>query len=65
MGMTGSEMGGKLIEKYELGKKHERGRILAIINEVEKQVLSEDKTGASRDMIVSGTVARIVQRINK
>lgn len=40
-----------------------RDDIIEIINEVEAEVLAEDKLGASRDQIAEGTCERIRERI--
>jgi len=61
--MKGTELGGKLVEKYELGKKH--GRIdqyhfmLGKVIELEKKIKKENLYGASREMIIDGVFSRI------
>lgn len=38
--------------------------VLDVIDDVEEEVLAEDKLGASRDQVASGTCARIKRRLN-
>jgi len=63
LNMKGSELGDKIVEKYELGKEHGRiteyHRIMGILIKLEKKILKEDKTGCTSDMYVEGCFSRI------
>jgi hypothetical protein len=62
---NGTELGDKLVEKYELGKRH--GRIdqyhfmLGRVIELEKKIKKESLYGCSQEMIVDGIFSRIRQ----
>ena len=45
------------------GTRVARNDVIDIINEVEERVLSEDKHGATREMVAEGTCERIRERI--
>lgn len=45
------------------GTEIDREAVIDIIDEVEDEVLDEDKMGATRDMIAEGTCARIRERV--
>lgn len=65
--MNGTELGDKLIEKYELGKEHGRigeyHRIMGILFILEQKILKEDKVGCTSDMFIEGTFSRIKDAI--
>ena len=65
--MKGTELGDKIVEKYELGKEHgriaEHHRVMGILIDLEKKILKEDKTGCTRDMLIEGTFYRIRELI--
>ena len=60
---NGTDLGNKLVEKYELGKGHgrigEHHRVMGILIELEKKILKEDKTGCTSDMYIEGAFTRI------
>ena len=64
---NGTELGNKLIEKYELGRKHGRREqyqfMMKKIEALEKKIKKEDLTGATREMIIDSIFSRIMMEM--
>lgn len=65
--MKGSELGDKLVEKYELGKKHGRREqyyfMIEKIEVLKKKIKKESLIGYTREMIIDGVFSRIIMEM--
>ena len=66
--MNGTELGDKLVEKYELGKRHGRikeyHRLMGVFINIEKIIKKEDLSYSTREQVRDGVFARIFKAID-